>query len=161
MSRKIFIILSLVCLLVIGCKRTDGPIPPQPPPIPSPQPIPKPEPDINIDPNSPEKIVSFNVTFEQMQKDIIGKWITLNNSQRWLFRQGDSISITKASNSSTITVISNIEVVVDARIVSTSPQSPGTQLSGFIKIRYEQVDGNWFMTEVIRVSIDNYNLSNR
>lgn len=166
MFRKAFTYFILPYLFLTGCQQ-NNPVPPQPPPIPQPGPnptppgpTPQPTPDIDIDPNAPEKIIGFNVTFEQMQKDIVGKWVTLDSSHRWIFRQGDTISLSKVG-ASTPTVLSKTEVVVDARVVSTSPSSPGTQLSEYVKLRYEQVDGNWFMTEVIRVSIDNYTLKKK
>ncbi len=161
MFRKIITGLSLTCLLSGGCKRVDAPVPPQPPPIPQPQPQPNPQPQPqDIDPNSPEKIIGFNITFDQMEKDIIGKWVTLDNSHRWVFRPGDLISLTKAGTGNP-TILSRTEVVIDAHVTSISLQSPGTQLSGLVKLRYEQVDGKWFMTEVMRVSVDNYNLKNK
>jgi hypothetical protein len=146
------VVVSLTCLFFSGCRHNDGPIPPQPPPIPTPEPPQPPlPPDIDIDPNAPEKIVGFNVTFEKMQKDIVGKWVTLDSSHRWNFLQGDSVNLSKLGDSS-LTVISRNEVIVDANVIATSPRSPGTQLSGVLKLRYEQVDGRWFLTEVIRIS---------
>lgn len=155
MFRKVISICLLACLISSGCRPNIyvPPAPPAPPPIPVPSPGPSPVvPDVDIDPNSPEKNIGFNVTLIQMEKDIIGKWITLDSSRRWFFSQGDFINLDNNGLEKPV-VLSNNEVIVNTRIMSISPKSPGVKLSGTIKLRYEQVDGKWSLTEVIRTSL--------
>lgn len=156
MFRNVITTVIMGLVVLAGCRQRTEPVTPtpKPPPIPAPGPTPAPIPDVDIDPNDPETITKFNVTFEQMQKDIVGKWVTLNSSQRWTFHPNDQISLSKVGDS-TPTVLSKTHVVVDTRVIASRPGSDVT-LSGFIKLRYEQVDGKWFLTEVIRVTVDKY-----
>lgn len=146
--------------LLIGCNRGQPPVP-QPPPIPQPGPGPTPQPpvppgpDVEIDPNAPERLIGFNVTYPQMEKDIVGKWVTLNDNTRWSFKANDTLSLSPVS-ANPPTVMSKTEVVVLAQVKAVSGTNPNEKLSGFIKLRYEQVDGKWFMTEVIRLNADRF-----
>jgi len=96
--------------------------------------------------NVPEKVVPYNVTLDQMKADLVGHWVTLDSNKRWTFTRDEEISLALIDEPDEVdarTVVSNV------RVMSKPTATPNVYLCGFMKIRYEMVDGHWYLTEVL------------
>lgn len=93
------------------------------------------------DPVQPEKTAPYNVTLDKMRADLVGRWIILDNNKRYTFEASDKIALGEVDQDvvDDRTVVTVVKIVVNG----DSPQF----LDGYLKLRYEMVDGNWFMTQ--------------
>lgn len=97
------------------------------------------------DPSDLEKVVPYSKTVDQIKADMVGHWVTMANNRRWLFTKDDKIELTQVD----VDKVDARTVVTAFRINATNPKSPDVVLSGFIKVRYEMIDGSWYLTELL------------
>jgi len=135
--KYLFTTLLMSLFLIVGCQQQQNP-----------------GPDGGPDPSTQaERYTPYNVTKEKAQADLVGRWLTLNTNSRYRFDKTDDISLEEMTDPH---VLSKTEVVSYWRLFCTNKARPNEGVSGFIKLRYEHVDGQWHLTEVIRDTVDHW-----
>jgi hypothetical protein len=98
---------------------------------------------------------SFQVSADQVPKDLIGKAVTLPQGQLWGFNNDQTITakvVDKKAVDGGVVVIADVNSTVkfepakDAKDKAKEPTK--ATLSGYVKMYYENVNNQWFLTHV-------------
>ena len=101
---------------------------------------------------------SFQVSGEQVPKDLVGKAVTLPQGQLWGFNSDQAITakvVEKKAVDGGVVVVADVNSTVKFEPQKDAKTKEPTKatLSGMLKMYYENVNNQWFLTHVDGVSL--------